>query len=74
MERGRERGRERLLSRLHAQHGAQGSIPGPWDHDLSQNQELDTQLTELPRCPWNHFSDNEAEQVRVMEEVEKGCD
>ena len=28
----------------------QGSIPRPWDHDLSGNQESDTQLTEPPRC------------------------
>jgi len=25
-------------------------IPEPWDHDLSQNQDLATQLTELPEC------------------------
>ena len=24
----------------------------PWDHDLSRNQELDTQPTEPPRCPY----------------------
>ena len=26
-----------------------GLIPGPWDHDLSQNQESDAQPTEPPR-------------------------
>ena len=28
----------------------------PWDHDLSQNEESDAQLTEPPRCPmkWYH--------------------
>ena len=30
-----------------------GLISQPWDHDLSWNQESDTQLTELPRCPIN---------------------
>ena len=29
----------------------QGSIPQPWDHDLSQNQESDAQPTDPPRCP-----------------------
>ena len=29
-----------------------GSIPQPWDYDLSQNQESDAQPTEPPRCPW----------------------
>ena len=28
-----------------------GSIPGPWDQDLSQNQESDAQPTEPPKCP-----------------------
>ena len=28
-----------------------GSVSRPWDHDLSQNQKLNTQLTEPPRCP-----------------------
>ena len=35
-----------------AQGPTQGLIPQPWDHDLSQNQESDTQSTELPRRPW----------------------
>ena len=29
----------------------QGSIPQPWDHDLSRNQESDAQTTESPRHP-----------------------
>ena len=29
----------------------QGSIPRPWNHDLSRNQKLVPQLTESPRCP-----------------------
>ena len=28
-----------------------GLIPQPWDHDQSQNQELDAQLTEPARRP-----------------------
>lgn len=28
----------------------------PWDHDLSENQELDTQSTEPPRHPYIIFS------------------
>ena len=32
-----------------AQSPTQDSIPQPWDHDLSQNQESDAQLTEPPR-------------------------
>ena len=28
-----------------------GSIPRPWDYGLSQNQESDAQLTQLPRRP-----------------------
>ena len=38
----RGRQREEILIRLHAQHRSlrQGSISWPWDHDLSQNQEL----------------------------------
>ena len=27
----------------------------PWDHDLSQNQQLDTQPTKPPRCPTSRF-------------------
>ena len=30
-----------------------GSISWPWDHNLSRNQESDTQPTEPPRCPWH---------------------
>jgi len=29
----------------------QGSIPGPWDHNLSQNEEPAAQRTEPSRCP-----------------------
>ena len=52
--RGRERGRDRESqagSVLSTQNLMLGSIPRPLDHDLSLNQELDTQLTEPPRCP-----------------------
>ena len=42
--------RERILTRLHAQHGdTWGSIPWPWDHDLSWNRELDAWPTKPPR-------------------------
>ena len=52
-----QRQTNRIFTRLHAEHGAQygalmqGSIQQPWDQDLSQNQELDAQLTEPPRHP-----------------------
>ena len=46
--RGRQSGRERIPSGLH---GAR--THEPWDHDLSQNQESDTSLTEPPRHPFN---------------------
>ena len=36
------------------------SIPYPWDHDLSQIQEVDTQLTDPPRHPDNLFDYEEA--------------
>ena len=50
--RGRERKRENLKQALcSAQSPMRGSIPQPWDHDLSQNQESDAQLTEPPRHP-----------------------
>ena len=49
---GREGGRERILSRLHTAWSLmQGSVTQPWDHDLTQNQELNAQPTEPPRCP-----------------------
>jgi len=50
--RGRGRGRE-SSSGLPAEHGAhQGTgSHGPWDCDLSENQELDAWLAEPPRCP-----------------------
>ena len=47
----RER-RENVKQALHsAQRSRQGSIPRRWDHDLSQNQESDAQLTEPPGHP-----------------------
>ena len=50
--RGEERGGENLKQDpSSAQSPMQGSIPQPWDYDLSRNQELDTQLTEPLRCP-----------------------
>ena len=46
----RERKRENLQQAPHSTWSLmQGSIPQPWDHDLSQNQELDAQPTEPPR-------------------------
>ena len=33
----------------------QGLIQRPWDHDLSWNQESDTQPAEPPRYPWYIF-------------------
>ena len=46
----RERGRENEKQVPCAVWSAtRGSIPQPQDHDLSQNQELDTQLTGPPR-------------------------
>ena len=48
----REGERENLKQAPHsAQSLTQGSIPQPWVHDLSQNQELEAQQTEPPRCP-----------------------
>ena len=34
-----------------AQSPTWGSIPCPWDHELSRNQESDAELTEPPRHP-----------------------
>ena len=49
---GQGRGRENLKQILSwAWSSMQGLIPWPWDHDLSQNQELDAQPTESPRRP-----------------------
>ena len=44
---------ERISSRLYAERKAlrQGSIPQPGGHDLSQNQDLGTLLTEPPKRP-----------------------
>ena len=64
-EREREREREKASRRegqreregifKQAPHSVQsltrGSIPQPWDRDLSQNQESEAQPTEPPRCP-----------------------
>ena len=43
---------ERIPSRLCTE---QSSIPRPWDHDLSQKQQSEAQLTEPPRCPFSLF-------------------
>ena len=49
---GTEGKRENLKQAPHsALSPAPDSIPQPWDHDLSQNQESDAQPTESPRCP-----------------------
>ena len=46
-----ERQNENLKQAACSAHSlTQGLIPQPWDHDLSGNQELDTQPTESPRC------------------------
>ena len=50
------RGRERILSRLLEPHA--GLDPTTWDHNLSQNQESDTQLPEPPRYPEKFFTRN----------------
>ena len=44
-----------------AWHGAR--TQEPWDHDLNQNQELDTYLTEPPRCPLSSNSKTWATQL-----------
>ena len=47
-----ERERENLKqSPCWAQSPMRGSIPWPWDHNPSRNQESDMQLTVPPRCP-----------------------
>ena len=49
--RGREREKENLKQAPPSGRSLmQGSIPQPWDHDLSQNQELGAQPTEPLRC------------------------
>ena len=51
-ERGRGRERDNPKQAPHSvQSLTQGSIIPPWDHDLSQNQELDVQPTEPPGAP-----------------------
>ena len=55
--RGWQRGRERIKQAPRCQHRAQCGTQThkPWDHDLSQNQELDAQPTEPPRqVPCHH--------------------
>ena len=34
----------------------QAGFPGPWDHDLSRNQEWNVQQTEPPRCQVKYVS------------------
>ena len=47
------RGRENPQQASHpVQSPTWGSIPQPWDHDLSWNQTSDAQPTEPPRHPW----------------------
>ena len=47
---------EWILGTIHTLGGAQhGSIPRPWDHDLSWNQESDAQPTEPSRHPHHHL-------------------
>ena len=51
-EKGGERERERERENLkQAPCSPWSSSPRTWDHDPSQNQELDAQPTEPPRCP-----------------------
>ena len=44
-----ERGRESQVDSLPSIKPKGGLIPGPQDHNLSQNQELDTRPIESPR-------------------------
>ena len=46
-----EKGQNLKQTPYSAQSPTQGSIPWPWDHDLSWNQELDSQPTEPLRQP-----------------------
>ena len=49
--------KERILSRLPAQcRAGRDLIPQSWRQDLSRNQELEAQPTELPRCPEDGLS------------------
>ena len=50
-EKERDRDRDLKQAPLSAQSPMWGSIPQPWDHDLNQSQESDTELIEPPRCP-----------------------
>ena len=56
---GASRGKgQRKREKIHTEHGAWcgAQSPGLWGHDLSRNQESDTQLTEPPRRPLLAFS------------------
>ena len=44
----RERERERRNLELGVEGATRGSIPKPWDHDLSRNQESDAHPSEPP--------------------------
>ena len=44
-----------------------GLIPQPRDHDLSQNQESDTQPTEPPKCPKREIFNNSTVKVQIAE-------
>ena len=44
----------------------QGSIPQPWDHNLSQNQESDAQETDLPQASHDFILFNEEVSERVL--------
>ena len=67
--RGRERKNHKQTPRS-AWSLVQGSIPQPCDHDLSQNQESDTQPTEPPRCPLKQQREMENRLVVVVAKVQ----
>ena len=56
----RERGRKSQAASTWSTDPTQGSIPQPWDHYLSQNQESDAEWTKPPRipCTIGHFRKN----------------
>ena len=47
--------RKRIPIRLHTHAEPDMGLSTPWDHDLSQNQELDAQPAEPPSCPGDDF-------------------
>ena len=51
----RERKNSQADFPLSMEPNTRGSIPGPWDDDVSRNQELGTQPTEPPRRPIFHW-------------------